>query len=106
MQIYPAVGNVETESVKKYTDTLMCSSRDMEKYGKLYQPDPSVGNNSYASPIEAESLEGLPPAYIEKAEFDCLRDGGILYAERLRQFGVRAARLSWATTTVRRITGK
>ena len=90
MLIYPAAGNVETESEKKYTDTPMCNSRDMEKYGKLYRPDSSIGNNIYASPIEAESLEGLPPAYVETAEFDCLRDGGILYAERLRQSGVFA----------------
>lgn len=88
MLIYPAAGDVETESVKKYTDTPMCNSRDMEKYGKLYRSDTSVGENVYASPIEAETLEGLPTAYIETAEFDCLRDGGILYADRLRQFGV------------------
>ena len=90
MLIYPAAGNVETESVKKYTDTPMCNSRDMEKYSKLYRPDLSVGNNVYASPIEAESFEGLPAAYVETAEFDCLRDGGILLAERLQQFGVSA----------------
>ena len=88
MLIYPAAGNVETESMRKYTDTPMCNSRDMEKYGKYYRPDPSVGKNEYASPIEADSLEGLPPAYIETAEFDCLRDGGILYAKRLQEFGV------------------
>ena len=88
MLIYPAAGDVETESVRKYTDTPMCNSRDMEKYGKLYRPDRSVGNPVYASPIEAESLAGLPEAYIETAEFDCLRDGGILYTERLRQFGI------------------
>ena len=88
MLIYPAAGNVETESVKMYTDTPMCNSRDMEKYEKFYRQDPSVGVNIYASPIEAESLEGLPAAYVETAEFDCLRDGGILYAERLQQSGV------------------
>lgn len=90
MLIYPVAGNVETESVKKYTDTPMCNSRDMEKYGKLYRPDLSVGNKVYASPIEADSFEGLPAAYVETAEFDCLRDGGILFAERLREFGVSA----------------
>ena len=88
MLIYPAAGDVDTESVRKYTDTPMCNSCDMEKYGKLYRPDHSVGNPVYASPIETESLAGLPEAYIETAEFDCLRDGGILYAQRLRQFGV------------------
>ena len=88
MLLYPAAGNVETDSAKKYTDTPMCNSRDMEKYGKFYRPDLSVGNPVYASPIEAESLEGLPVTYLETAEFDPLRDGGILYAERLRQCGV------------------
>ena len=90
MMLYPAAGNVETESARKYVDTPMCNSRDMEKYGKLYRPDPTVGNNVYASPIEAQSLAGLPPAYIETAEFDALRDGGILYAQRLEDFGVPA----------------
>ena len=50
--------------------------------------NPSAGKRVYASPIEAESLEGLPPAYIETAEFDCLRDSGILYARCLQESGV------------------
>ena len=84
--LYPAAGNVETESAKKYTDTPMCNSRDMEKYGAYYMPE---GVKSvYASPIEAESLKGLPAAYLETAQFDPLRDGGILYAERLQREGV------------------
>ncbi len=44
-------------------------------------------NFVYYSPVEAESFEGLPPAYIETAEFDCLHDDGILYAEKLREAG-------------------
>lgn len=89
MMMYPVTGiGMETESMKKYTDTPMCNSRDAEKYDKLYRPDPSAGKLEYASPIQAESLAGLLSAYIETAEFDCLRDGGILYAERLRKFGV------------------
>ena len=89
MMMYPVTGiGMETESMKKYTDTPMCNSRDAEKYDKLYRPDPSAGKLEYTSPIQAESLAGLLSAYIETAEFDCLRDGGILYAERLRKFGV------------------
>ena len=38
--------------------------------------------------MEAERFEGLPPAYIETAEFDCLHDDGILYAELLRNAGI------------------
>ena len=40
------------------------------------------------SPVEADSFEGLPPAYIETTEFDCLYDDGILYAELLRNAGI------------------
>ena len=89
MMLYPVTGiGVETESMKKYTDTPMCNSRDVKMYNKLYMQDAAAGNRIYASPIEAESLAGLPQAYIETAEFDCLRDEGILYAQRLEQFGV------------------
>lgn len=88
MLIYPAAGNVETESVKEFVDTPMCNSRDMVKYANFYRPDPTVGENTYASPIEADTLENLPETYVETAEFDCLRDGGILYADRLKESGV------------------
>lgn len=90
MLMYPAVGNVQTESMTIFTDTPMCNSKDIDKYGKYYIPDPLVGNPVYCSPIEAESLVGLPPAYVETAEFDCLRDGGVLYAQKLQNFGVPA----------------
>ena len=52
---------------------------------KVDRNDP---NYIYYSPVEAENFEGLPPAYIETAEFDCLQDDGILYAEKLRKAGV------------------
>ncbi|MBO5976558.1 MAG: alpha/beta hydrolase fold domain-containing protein [Oscillospiraceae bacterium] len=38
--------------------------------------------------MEAASFEGLPPAYIETAEFDCLHDDGILYAGLLSDAGI------------------
>src|SRR6201999_4022093 len=42
----------------------------------------------YAAPARAESLAGLPPAYVDVWEFDPLRDEGISYAQRLVQAGV------------------
>ena len=45
-------------------------------------------NYVWYSPVEGESFAGLPPAYIETAEFDCLHDDGILYAELLQKAGV------------------
>ena len=38
--------------------------------------------------MEAASLEGLPEAFIETAEFDSLHDDGIAYAKRLMKAGV------------------
>ena len=40
------------------------------------------------SPYSADSLVGLPPAVVAVAEGDPLRDGGLAYADRLRQDGV------------------
>ncbi len=86
---YPAVGNCgETESIRRYTDTPMCNTKDMNTYGEWYVPDETAGKLEYRSPIEAESFAGIPATYIETAEFDCLRDGAILYAEKLRENGI------------------
>ncbi len=92
MLIYPVTGRkMETESMKNFTDTPLCNSKDIEKYHAYYIKDPSYENNQYASPIHAEWLNNLPEAYIETAEFDCLRDEGNLYAERLISSGVTVA---------------
>ena len=91
MLLYPAVGLAgETESMKQFTDTPMCNSRDAEKYNRLYMPDPAAGKPEYAAPMGAPTLARQPMAYVETAEFDCLRDSGVLYAERLEREGVPA----------------
>ncbi len=88
---YPAVGNAgETESFRRYTDTPMCNSRDMDIYGEWYVQEEASGKLAYRSPIEAASFAGVPMTYIETAEFDALRDGAILYAEKLRAEGIEA----------------
>lgn len=54
---------------------------------ELYAP--GQYNNPEVSPGLSEDLKGLPPAVIINAEFDPLRDDGILYATKLRQSGVK-----------------
>ncbi len=44
--------------------------------------------NPYASPLLAEDLSQLPPAYIVTAGMDPLRDQGQAYAKRLQEAGV------------------
>lgn len=50
---------------------------------------PGQTNNPELSPILTKDLRGLPPAVIINAEFDILRDDGILYASKLREAGVK-----------------
>ncbi|HSN62498.1 MAG TPA: alpha/beta hydrolase [Ferruginibacter sp.] len=57
-------------------------------YFALENYAPGEYNNPEVSPILTEDLAGLPPAVIINAEFDPLRDDGILYAAKLRRFGV------------------
>jgi acetyl esterase len=54
---------------------------------ELYAP--GQYNNPEVSPILTEDFKGLPPAVIINAEFDPLRDDGILYAAKLRKNGVK-----------------
>ena len=43
---------------------------------------------SWVAPMLAERFDGLPPAYVEVEQFDCLHDEGIAYAAALQAAGV------------------
>ena len=86
---YPYVGQCgQTESMQLYQDAPLLSSRDIAKYEAWYAPDPNAGKLAYRSPIESDSFDIFPMTYIETAEYDGLRDGAILYAEKLREKGI------------------
>lgn len=93
--VYPVTDRrMDSESNKRYTDTPMWNSRLSVGMWQGYLPPESRERHQsklpYASPLEAESFEGLPPTYVETAEFDCLHDEGVLYAEALKNAGVEA----------------
>ena len=77
-----------SESCKKFTDTPMWNSSLSSRITPMTKADKSRPDYVYYSPVEADSFAGLPPAYIETAEYDCLHDDGILYAELLRNAGI------------------
>lgn len=77
-----------SQSCEKYTDTPMWNSKLSTRIGPMTNVDKTNPNYIYYSPVEASSFVGLPPAYIETAEFDCLHDDGILYANKLKSAGI------------------
>lgn len=77
-----------SESCKKFVDTPMWNSRLSARIATMTRADVSRSDYVYYSPVEAEDLGRMPPAYIETAEFDCLHDDGILYADKLGAEGI------------------
>lgn len=77
-----------SESSRKYTDTPMWNSSLSNRIAPMTKADKDRPDYVYYSPVEAESFYGLPSAYIETAEFDCLHDDGILFCEKLSSAGI------------------
>lgn len=80
---------VRDGSAKQFTDTPMWNSTLSDRIGPMTKVDKTDPNYVWYSPVEAESFAGLPSAYIETAEFDCLHDDGILYAQLLQATGIQ-----------------
>ncbi len=89
MLLYPFLDRrLISESCHRYTDTPICNSEDMRKYLSMYVRDLDAAQVQYLSPVEASSLLGLPPAYVEVAQYDCLHDEGVEYTVMLKKCGV------------------
>jgi len=89
--IYPGLGTDHSlPSYRDNADAPLLTTADVEFYLQLYAPDPATHDDPRLAPLSAESLAGLPPAFVSVAEFDPLRDDGQLYVERLRGDGVEA----------------
>lgn len=88
MLLYPALdARMQTESMKVFTDTPLWNSTLNKKLWAMYLINTPLERWAEASPMQWPLPKRIPPAYIETAEFDCLRDEGIAYAERLRTAG-------------------
>ena len=54
----------------------------------MYLKGQDHSQTKYASISEIESLGFFPPTYIEAAEYDCLHDEGLEFAEKLKAQGI------------------
>ena len=87
--VYPVTDSrMETDSMKKFTDSPMWNANLNRRMWELYLRDGDHGMPPYAAPMLADSFAGLPPAYVEVEDFDCLHDEGIAYAQALSKAGV------------------
>jgi acetyl esterase len=87
--VYPAIEHeFSRPSMVENAEGYMLTTEMMRWFYGHFLNDPSEGDDPRVSPIRAESLAGLPPAFVVTAEFDPLRDQGIAYAEALASAGV------------------
>ena len=90
--VYPVTdARMQTLSIRQFTDSPCWNARLNRRMWRLYLRDGWGSRRAYASPMEADSFAGLPDAYVEVEQFDCLRDEGIAYAAVLAAAGARVA---------------
>ena len=84
--------NFETESFKQFGEKRFLTTSLMKWMWDLYTNNPKQRQEIYAAPLQAtvEQLKGLPPALIQVAESDILRDEGEAYGRKLDEAGVKA----------------
>lgn len=80
----------ETASYGQFAQGHFLTKPMMQWFWNNYTTDPKQRAERFASPLRAsvEQLQGLPPALVQTAEFDVLRDEGEAYARKLDAAGV------------------
>lgn len=86
--IYPVTDALmNTKSMQDYIDTPLWNTINNQKMWSMYLNHATPEEIKQASPMQNDLPSKIPPAYIETAEFDCLHDEDVNYAERLKAAG-------------------
>ena len=82
--------NFNNSSYNQFAEGHFLTKGMMEWFWDNYTTDSRERNEIYASPLRAttQQLKGLPPALIQTAEQDVLRDEGEAYGKKLNEAGV------------------
>ena len=96
--IYPITDSaLDTPSYRDFAEGHGLSAASMRRFWDLYL-DGADGRHPDASPLRAQVLTGLAPAYVLTAEEDVLRDEAEAYAAALREAGVPTELVRWPGT--------
>jgi acetyl esterase/lipase len=92
-----ADSDFETASFKAFGRDRFLSAPLMQWMWDLYIADPAKRRDIHASPLRAslDQLKGLPPALIQVAENDILRDEGEAYGRKLDEAGVEVTTIRY-----------
>jgi acetyl esterase len=86
--LYPATDlTMASPSIEENAHAPVLTKADMLAFRAHYLGEQDL-QQPYASPLFAPDLSGLPPALVQVAEHDPLRDDGLRYAAALRAAGV------------------
>ena len=82
--------NFEDASYDEFAEGHFLTKPMMKWFWNAYTTNPAQRQEIFASPLQAtpEQLKGLPPALVQTAEKDVLRDEGEAYARKLDAAGV------------------
>lgn len=90
MLVYPLTDiTMQTDSMKRFTDTPLWNAENNRRMWSYYCKGLKDEDAYVASPMHSGLPSVIPDTYIETAEYDCLHDEGVLYAQRLRDAGTR-----------------
>ena len=86
--IYPATdATMQSPSITEHAKAAVLTKASMEAFVGHYVPDDGARRDPLVSPLFGR-LDGLPPALIQTADLDPLRDDGSRYAAALKDHGV------------------
>ena len=86
--LYPATDmTLASASIDLHADAPMLTRQSIVVFREHYAPTGSDWRDPVVSPLFGD-LEGLPPALVQTADLDPLRDDGLRYAAALRAAGV------------------
>ena len=91
--LYPLLQMVEVKKARpRWQEGPFLSTATLNEIKKQYVRDADPADPRI-SPLMADDLKGVAPAYLLAAELDPLTDEGRVYADRLQAFGVKVERV-------------